>query len=330
MSKRRSIPLLNKSILLITIFYFTTQPLNAQQNAGIRGVDHLGINVPDLKQATIFFTDVLGFTPVTQIGPIDLDEGWKKSNRLSSSVTSVTIKMVRAGTGANIELFEYKPSLQRPQQAGGDDHAATHIAFYTDDIRAAVTYLRSKAVKIIGEPFLTPFGDTQGETWVYFETPWGSKMELVSYPGGKAYEKNKPKILLWSPKNCQSEQQKSKEMTTTEITAVIEQHIALWNERDAQKRAEIAGKIYAPDIEMVDRHFTAIGHGKIDSFIRDLQLKNPGAHFTHQKAIDAHTNLGRMFWQFGTENKPDMVTGMDLFVLENGKVKKLYVFVDGK
>ncbi|MCS3794731.1 VOC family protein [Niastella sp. OAS944] len=328
--KLTGLPFPGRSILFVTFFYFTIQPLKAQQKAGILGVDHIGINVPDLKQGVDFFTEVLGFTPVTQIGPIDLNEGWKTSNRLSASTKSVTIKMVRAGTGANIELFEYKPKLQRTQQPGGDGPGTTHIAFYTDDIRTAVAYLRSKAVKIIGEPFLTPFGDTKGETWVYFETPWGSKMELTSYPDGKAYEKNNPKVLLWSPKNYELEPQKTKEMTIAAIIAIVEQHIALWNEHDAQKRAEIAEKIYAPDIEMVDRHFTAIGAEKIDSFIRDLQQKNPAARFTHQKAIDAHTNLGRLFWQFGTADKPDMVTGMDLFVLDNNLVKKLYVFVNDK
>ncbi|UMQ43362.1 VOC family protein [Chryseobacterium sp. Y16C] len=80
---------------------------SAQEKTGILGVDHVGINVPDMKQAVNFFTDVLGFSAVTTLGPIPLDNAWKKSNHMNAQTGPVTIKMVKAGTGANIELFEY-------------------------------------------------------------------------------------------------------------------------------------------------------------------------------------------------------------------------------
>ncbi|MEH6578374.1 MAG: hypothetical protein V7731_15025 [Amphritea sp.] len=33
-------------------------------------------------------------------------------------------------------------------------------------------------------------GANAGESWVYFMTPWGMQLELVSYPNGMAYEKD--------------------------------------------------------------------------------------------------------------------------------------------
>jgi glyoxylase I family protein len=39
-----------------------------------------------------------------------------------------------------------------------------------------------------------------GQRWVYFLTPWGMQCELVSFPEGKAYEKDSP-VLLWHPAN---------------------------------------------------------------------------------------------------------------------------------
>ncbi len=118
---------------------------------------------------------------------------------------AVTIKMINAGTGASVEVFSYEDNKGSKVQPNSDDIGASHIAFYTSDISNAVKYLKSKGVKVLGEPFLTPSGDTAGESWVYFETPWGSKMELVSYPNGKEYEKSNPKTVLWSPKNTVSD-----------------------------------------------------------------------------------------------------------------------------
>lgn len=183
------------AIALLNLFFFfsASEKTGAQNNAGILGIDHVGINVPDLNQAVAFFDTVLGFTPVTQIGPIPLDAGWKEANHINQQTGAVTIKMINAGTGASIEVFSYADNKGSKVHPNSDDIGASHVAFYTSDINESVKYLKSKGVKILGEPFLTPSGDTAGESWVYFETPWGSKMELVSYPNGKAYEKANPK-----------------------------------------------------------------------------------------------------------------------------------------
>jgi catechol 2,3-dioxygenase-like lactoylglutathione lyase family enzyme len=312
--------------LLNLIFFSTSEKTEAQNSAGIIGIDHVGINVPDLENAIPFFNDVLGFTPITQIGPIPLDAGWKELTRINPATGTVTIKMINAGTGASIEVFEYADNKGSQVQPNTDDIGASHIAFYTTDIQAAVKYLKSKNVKILGEPFVTPSGDTAGETWVYFETPWGSKMELVSYPNGKEYEKNNPKTVLWSPKKSVVK----KDFTNADLATnkiLIENHLKIWNEKEETKRTELLNKVYDADIEMVDRHFIAVGNAEINKFIVELHKKNPDFKFT-SKSVETHHNIVRLYWQFGSKTKPDTVTGMDLFVIENGKVQKLYVFVD--
>lgn len=165
------------------IALFITVQNAAAQKLNVEGVDHVGINVPNLQKAVKFFSDVLGFTPVTQIGPVPLDAAWKSLNHIHTETGPVTIKMVRAGTGANIELFEFEASQGSKQQPGGDDIDATHIAFNTSDIKEAVAYLKTKGVKVLGEPFVTPSGDTAGETWIYFGNTLGIKngTGLLSY-----------------------------------------------------------------------------------------------------------------------------------------------------
>ena len=41
-------------------------------------------------------------------------------------------------------------------------------------------------------------GPSAGLRWVYFVSPWGMTMELVSYPKGMAYEGG-TKDILWKP-----------------------------------------------------------------------------------------------------------------------------------
>lgn len=321
------------AMLNLLILFSASEKTAAQETAGIVGIDHVGINVPELNKAIPFFSDILGFTPVTQLGPIPLDTEWKKLNHINPSTGAVTIKMINAGSGASIEVFEYADNKGSKTHPNTDDIGASHIAFYVNDINASVQYLKSKGVKILGEPFTMPSGDTAGETWVYFETPWGSKMELVSYPNGKGYEKNKPAKILWSPKNAvksYDDKQNSIGLSESEIKSLVELHLAIWNEKDGIKRDGLMKKVYAEHIEMVDSHFVAVGHKEIDGFVEGLQKKSVNSKFTHVKAIDVNHNTARLYWQHGTPEKPDAVTGMDLFVFENGKVIKLYVFVDNK
>lgn len=318
---------LTLGILLVSGLYHNA--FSQQQNVGIIGIDHVGINVPNLEKAVAFFTDVLKFTPVTQLGPVSLDDNWKKNNYMQLGTGAVTIKMILAGTGANIELFEYQNNQGNQQQPGGDDIGATHIAFYTNDITAGVAYLKSKGVKVLGDPFLMPSGDTEGESWVYFETPWGSKMELVSYPNGKGYEKHHPKAILWSPKNKESKARSSDSdlLSAQETQTLIKQHLAIWNEKNLSKRNVLMNQVYAPNIEMVDRHFVATGYNEINEFVNSLQQKNPDYKFRTIK-LETHHNIARLFWQVGSTTRPNAVSGMDLFVIQNGKIQQLYVFVN--
>ena len=61
----------------------------------------------------------------------------------------------------------------------------------------AIAHLRAHGVEIMGEPVASA-GASAGQRWLYFRSPWGLQFELVSFPGGKAYEQDAP-IKLWHP-----------------------------------------------------------------------------------------------------------------------------------
>jgi catechol 2,3-dioxygenase-like lactoylglutathione lyase family enzyme len=169
---------------------------------GMRGHDHTGVTVPDMKQAVDFFTDVIGCQKIMSFGPFADDKGTFMQDLLGVDPRAVIeeITLVRCNFGSNIELFKYTAPDQRDLQAKNSDIGGFHIAFYVDDVAAAKAYLESKGVATRMGPLPVTEGPAAGQTILYFQAPWGLQFEAISYPDGMAYEKDAATVL-WSPKD---------------------------------------------------------------------------------------------------------------------------------
>ncbi|GEB38753.1 hypothetical protein GLI01_27880 [Gluconacetobacter liquefaciens] len=108
------------------------------------------------------------------------------------------LRFFRCKNGPNFEIFEYTSPGQRQTLPLNSDVGGHHLAFYVDDFEAALSYLRVHGVRLMGHPTCRTTGPSGGQTWIYFLTPWGMQMELVSFPHGKLYE-NTSDITLWHP-----------------------------------------------------------------------------------------------------------------------------------
>jgi catechol 2,3-dioxygenase-like lactoylglutathione lyase family enzyme len=168
---------------------------------GLRGHDHTGITVPDIKQAADFFVNVLGCKEAMSFGPFSDDKSDFMHALLNVDPRAVIhqITLVRCGYGSDIELFQYSSPDQKNMTPKNSDIGGYHIAFYVDDIKAAKDYLDSKGVKTFFNLAVNE-GPAAGQSIFYFLAPWGLQMEAISYPKGMAYEKTSP-VKLWSPKD---------------------------------------------------------------------------------------------------------------------------------
>ena len=178
----------------------TTAAARADGVPSMRGHDHTGITVPDIKQAADFFVNVLGCKDAMSFGPFADEKGTFMHDLLNVNPRAVIhqITLVRCGYGSNIELFQYSSPDQKDMTPKNSDVGGYHIAFYVDDIKAAKDYLDSKGVKTFFGPFPVKEGPAAGQSIVYFLAPWGLQMELITYPDGMAYEKTSP-TKLWAP-----------------------------------------------------------------------------------------------------------------------------------
>jgi catechol 2,3-dioxygenase-like lactoylglutathione lyase family enzyme len=157
---------------------------------GLRRLDHVGFTVPDLDQAHRFLVDVLGCEYLYSLGPFRHDDTDWMSAHLNVHPRAVMVenRWFRCGDRAVFEVFHYESPDQREAIPRNSDIGGHHVALYVDDLDAAVEYLRESGVQLLDGPTASK-GPAEGNRWVYFLAPWGMQFELVSYPSGKAWDR---------------------------------------------------------------------------------------------------------------------------------------------
>ncbi|MFE1147100.1 VOC family protein [Streptomyces albidoflavus] len=169
--------------------------------ARVRGIDHIGLTVPDLEAATRFLVDALGAEVLYDTLPADRGPvgGPETEQRLGvpPGTRQRAIRMLALPDGPGIELFAYDPPGRSP--ALPSDLGWQHLALYVDDLDAA----RDQAVEAGAHPLSPPHplpGPEAGPAnrFAYLRTPWGSTLELVTYPDPQPYEE-KTDRRRWRP-----------------------------------------------------------------------------------------------------------------------------------
>ena len=115
-------------------------------------------------------------------------------------------------------------------------------------------------------------------------------------------------------------------MNQEQFNQLQEIHVLAWNEKDAEKRAEMLGKIYADDIKMYDKDFIFDGVNAISDFIGKLISEDPNFKFSAAKPIEALQNSARLFGHIQTSG--GLLNSMDFLIAEHGKIKHLYAFME--
>jgi catechol 2,3-dioxygenase-like lactoylglutathione lyase family enzyme len=154
---------------------------------GLLRLDHVGLTVPDIEEATRFLVDVLGFEYLYSLNPVQGDGNWMASRlNVPASAKLTQVRFFRCGGQPVLEVFEYAAPDQQRTPPRNSDIGGHHVALYVEDLDTAVQYLRDNDVTVLGGP-TTSTGPHQGQRWIYFLAPWGAQFELVSYPAGRAW-----------------------------------------------------------------------------------------------------------------------------------------------
>ncbi|MFM0721732.1 VOC family protein [Paraburkholderia strydomiana] len=166
------------------------------------GMEHVGFTVPNLDEAVQFFEKAFGAVTVLETGPVVADNAYMvRRLGVPEHCRIENIKVLRCGSGANLELFEYsgepaQSALKRNSEVGG-----FHMAFQVEDATAAAAHLREIGVDVLDGPTYVDSGPMKGLTWVYLRTPWGQFLEVVSRSGPLGYEEAGGPTL-WAPQSA--------------------------------------------------------------------------------------------------------------------------------
>ena len=167
---------------------------------GLAGVEHIGLTVPNIDDATRFFVDVVGAEQLYDVGPFESPDDWMANHLAVHPRSRINkIRVLKVANGPVLELFEFTAPDQRTEQPKNSDFGGFHIAFYVEDMEAALAALKQHAVAIQSGPVMMTQGPSAGLAWLYFMAPWGQQLELVSYPGGIAAYREK-RLDVWRPR----------------------------------------------------------------------------------------------------------------------------------
>ena len=158
---------------------------------GLRRMDHVGFTVPDLDAAHRFLVDVLGCEYLYSLGPFrhEGDDWMREHLNVHPRAELVENRWFRCGGSTMLEVFHYESPDQQDAIPRNSDIGGHHVALYVDDLDAAVDHLRAHGVRVLAGPTASK-GPAEGNRWIYFLSPWGMQFELVSYPGGKRWDRD--------------------------------------------------------------------------------------------------------------------------------------------
>ena len=165
--------------------------------SNLRGIDHIGLTVPDLEAATRFLVDGLQATVLYDTYRADQPPRDSKQihDRLGipNTMAQRAIRMIGLPNGPGIELFQYRGPDQRAAVVPSDI-GWQHIGLYVDDLDSALARVEAAGARRNADPQdLAGPEAGAGNRFVYVRTPWGSTIELISYPTPQPYLADAPR-----------------------------------------------------------------------------------------------------------------------------------------
>ena len=181
--------LLIRTCLILTMFMFlpAMQALAGESSAAsVTAVGSIGFTVSEMDRSVAFYSDVLGFKPVSDVevdGP-EYDQLW--------GIFGVRARVVRMQLGEQqLELIEFlaPPDVRPiPVPSYSNDLWFQHFAIVVRDMETAWAQLRKHHVRQISpRPQTIPISNpaAAGIKAIKFRDPDGHNLELLWFPEGK-------------------------------------------------------------------------------------------------------------------------------------------------
>ncbi|GLH78627.1 hypothetical protein SSBR45G_35360 [Bradyrhizobium sp. SSBR45G] len=114
----------------------------------------------------------------------------------------------------------------------------------------------------------------------------------------------------------------------TDLAAIADGYIALWNERDAAQRRARLARQWTADASYADPLMRGDGYDGIDALIAGVQRRFPDFRFRLRGAADGHGDHVRFSWTLGPAEADGPVQGTDVVELADGRIRRVTGFLD--
>lgn len=169
--------------ILLCLLLWT--PVTVAEAALVNALDSVGITVSDMERSKAFYTDVLGFKPVSE------QEVSGEAYEHLFGVFGLRLRIIRLGLGDEyVELMQFLAPQGRPipVDSRSNDHWFQHVALITTDMDRVYRHLREHNVAHASSgpqrlPDWNP--NAAGIRAFYFRDPDGNHLEVLQFPPGK-------------------------------------------------------------------------------------------------------------------------------------------------
>ncbi|MHA3704391.1 nuclear transport factor 2 family protein [Jatrophihabitans sp. YIM 134969] len=101
----------------------------------------------------------------------------------------------------------------------------------------------------------------------------------------------------------------------------------VFGERDAARRRAAVDRTYAEGVVFADPEAVVTGRDALDAKAAGLLASAPDFVFTAAGEVMVNHDLGHLAWNLGPEGQPPVVRGLDIALVEDGLITKLWTFL---
>jgi hypothetical protein len=103
--------------------------------------------------------------------------------------------------------------------------------------------------------------------------------------------------------------------------------LAVFNERDARRRALAIESTYAPDVRWTDDEGTTVGREALEAKAKALQSQMHGLVFSKASPVYQTRGFGYLAWTLGPEGGDAVASGFDVAVVRDDLISELYTVI---
>ncbi|GAB3683593.1 nuclear transport factor 2 family protein [Angustibacter aerolatus] len=103
--------------------------------------------------------------------------------------------------------------------------------------------------------------------------------------------------------------------------------LEVFGERDDARRRAAVERVYAPDVVFSDPDEVVTGHDALDAKAKRLLDDAPGFVFRAEGPALVNHELGHQSWAFGPPDGDPVVRGVDVALVADGRITRLYTML---